>query len=140
MERNTSVYPAVNVPTVTNISGTNGTVTGLTPGRSHIWFVAGVDGEGNASAQIYPYFNITNPIPVAAVLSNARLGSNGNFQFTISEGSSGLQTVVIEATTTPADPNSWVQIGSVLPASNPFTFSDPNAGQFPARFYRLVAP
>lgn len=139
MERNTSVYPAVNVPTVTNITGTNGTVTGLTPGRSHIWFVAGVDAAGNASAQVYPYFVITNPVPTSPILTNPALLPNGSFQFTVLEGSS-LQIVKVQATTTPGDPNSWTQIDSVLPTSNPFTFTDSTASQYPARFYRLLAP
>jgi hypothetical protein len=65
---------------------------------------------------------------------------SGGFQFTISEGGSVLQTVLIEASTNPADPNSWGQIGSVLPTSNPFTFIDTNASQYPARFYRILAP
>jgi hypothetical protein len=49
MERNVSVSPPQNTPTVPSITGTKGTVTGLTPGRSHIWYVAGVDVYGNAS-------------------------------------------------------------------------------------------
>jgi hypothetical protein len=51
-----------------------------------------------------------------------------------------LQTVLIQASTNPADPNSWLQIGSVLPSSNPFTFTDTNAWQYPMRFYRIAAP
>ena len=39
-----------------------------------------------------------------------------------------------------ADPGAWAQIGSVLPASNPFTFTDTNAAQFPMRFYRVLNP
>jgi len=138
MERNVSVSPAVNVPTVTNITGTNGTITGLTPGRSHIWFVAGVDAAGNASALTYVYVIVTNAIPSPPVLSGATLSPNAGLRFTVSQGSS-LQTVLIQATTTPANSNSWVQIGSVLPTSNPFTFTDPDAAQYQMRFYRLVA-
>ena len=67
-------------------------------------------------------------------------GTGGGFQFTVSEGGSVPHTVLIQATTTPADPNSWVQIGSVLPTSNQFTFTDPDAARYPARFYRVLAP
>ena len=140
MERNTSVYPAVNVPTVINITGTNGTVSGLIPGRSHIWFVAGIDAAGTASAQIYPYVIVTNPVPTPPVLSSLTLSSNGVVQVTASESGSSLQTVLIQATTNLGDPTSWVKIGSVLPTSNPFTFSDPDAAQCPMRFYRLIVP
>jgi hypothetical protein len=41
-------------------------------------------------------------------------------------------------TTDPADPSSWVQIGSLLPTTNPFTFT--NASLFPMRCYRVVSP
>jgi hypothetical protein len=138
MERKTS--PVSNIPTVTGITGTNGTVTGLTPGGSHIWFVSGVDAEGNASALTYVYVVVGNPIPVAASLSGASFAGDGRFQFSVTEGGSVLQTVLIQATTNLDDPNSWQQIGSLLPTSNPFTFRDPNAAQYPARFYRVVAP
>jgi Kelch motif len=138
MERKTS--PIANIPTVIGITGTNGTVTGLTPGNSHIWFVSGVDAEGNASALTYVYVVVTNPIPVAASLNAASFASDGSFQFSVTEGGSILQTVLIQATTNPADPNSWQQIGSLLPTSNPFTFADSNAAQYPVRFYRIVAP
>jgi hypothetical protein len=47
---------------------------------------------------------------------------------------------LIQATTNAADPSSWVQIGSLLPATNPFTFTDTNASLFPKRFYRAVSP
>jgi len=101
--------------------------------------VSGVDAAGNSSPLTYVYVVVTNPVPVPPVLSSATLSPNGSFQFTVSEGSI-RQTVIIQATTTPVDPNSWVQISSVLPTSNPFTFTDPNAAQYPMRFYRLVAP
>jgi hypothetical protein len=47
---------------------------------------------------------------------------------------------VIEATTNPADPTSWVQIGSRLPTNSTFTFTDPNAGLYPNRFCRILTP
>ncbi len=140
MERNVSVSPAINVPTVTNIKGTNGTIAGLTPGRSHIWFVSGVDAAGNASPLSFVYVVVTNPVPVSPVLSSAALATSGGFQFSASEGGSILQTVLIQATTNPADPNSWAQIGSLLPTANPFTFTDTNAAQYQRRFYRVLAP
>ena len=73
-------------------------------------------------------------------LSSAAPSASGGFQFTVSEGGNRLQTVLIQATTNLADPNSWVQIGSLLPTTNPFNFTDTNAAQYPMRFYRIVAP
>jgi len=140
MERNVSVSPAINVPTVTNITGTNGIIAGLTPGRSHIWFVSGVDAAGNASPLNFVYVVVTNPVPVSPVLSSAAPSTSGGFQFSVSEGGSVLQTVFIQATTNPADANSWAQIGSLLPTANPFIFTDTNAAQYQRRFYRLLAP
>jgi hypothetical protein len=58
----------------------------------------------------------------------------------VSEGSSSLQTVLILATTNPANPSSWVQIGSLLPTANPFIFTDTNAALFPRRFYQVLSP
>jgi hypothetical protein len=51
-----------------------------------------------------------------------------------------LQTVLIQSTTNLTDTNAWVQIASLLPGQNPFTFTDTNAAQYPAQFYRLIAP
>jgi len=140
MERNTSVVPAVNVPTVAGISGTNSTVTGLTPGGSHVWFVSGVDAAGNASPLTFVYVVVTNPVPVGPLVSGAGPLSDGSFQFTVQERGLAVQTVLVQANANPADPAGWVQIGSVLPGSSMFTFTDTNAAHYPARFYRLVAP
>jgi len=128
------------IAVVTNVTGTNGTVTGLTPGQSHMWFVSGVDAGGNASPLLSAYVVATNPVPVSPSLTGVAAPANGGFQITVSEGGSVLQTVLIQATTDLADPNSWVQIGSILPGSNPFTFTDTNAAAYPMRFYRILAP
>jgi hypothetical protein len=122
-----------------NFTGTTATITGLTPGTYEEWSVRAYDAGGNVSgfaAGIY----VVNPVPAPARISSAASSAGGGFQLTVSEGSSSLQTVLIQATTTPADPSSWVQIGSVLPTTNPFTFADTNASQFPMRFYRVANP
>jgi hypothetical protein len=125
---------------VTNIPGTNGMVTGLAPGQSHTWFVSGVDAYGNASPFLSASVLATNPVPVSPSLAGVAPSTNGGFQITASEGGSVLQTVLIQAATDLADPNSWVQIGSILPGSNPFTFTDTNTAPYPMRFYRILAP
>jgi hypothetical protein len=86
------------------------------------------------------YLVVTNPVPVAPLLSGAARLSNGNFQFTVQERGPVVQTVVIQANTNPADPAGWVQLGSSLPAGSVFTFTDTNATQFKKRFYRALAP
>ncbi len=138
MERDVTFFPATNIPTLTNILGTSGTVTGLKPGGSHIWFVSGVDAQGNASGIRWTYVVVTNPAPSAAVLSPSVALSTAGFQLNASQAGSILQTVTIQATTNLTNPDSWTNIGSVLPASNLFRFIDTNATQFPNRFYRIV--
>lgn len=140
MERNASVSPAANIPTVTNITGTSATITGLTPGRSHIWFVSGVDAAGNASALTFVYVTVTNPVPAAPLVSGGAPLADRNFQFNVQERGSVVQTVLVQANTNLTNSGGWVQIGSVLPTGGLFTFTDTNAAQYPARFYRVLAP
>jgi hypothetical protein len=120
------------------ITNTYFTITGLTPGTSHQWGVRAFDAQGYASAFNYG-FTAVNPIPAPAQLNSAASTASGDSQFTISLPS-GSQTILIQATTDLTDPNSWVQIGSLLPATNPFTFTDTNSAQYPARFYRILSP
>ena len=138
MERNTAYSPPLNVPTATNLLGTNGTVTGLTPGQSHLWFVSGVDAAGNASALGSAYVIVTNPPPPRFTAAPA--AGPGGFQFSATEPGAMMQTVTIQATTNPADPSSWVPIGTFISVTNPFTFTDTNAALFPSRFYRILSP
>jgi hypothetical protein len=126
------------VPKATGITGTSGTVTGLTPNSSAFWTVEAFDAEGNGAYSSLDLVAVTNPLPVPPVLNGAGQLANGSFQFTATENGSAVQTVLIQASANLADPNSWVQIGSVYPGTNTFTFTDTNAFQFPARFYRMV--
>ena len=140
---------------VPNINGTSVAITGLAPGTAMLWGVSARDTAGNVSAYDYLPSLVINPVPVppqisvvppnasASLVNNAVVStpaSGGGFQISVSEGGSTLQTVLIQATTNPADPGSWEQIGSVLPTSNPFIFTDTNAPQNPMRFYRAAAP
>jgi hypothetical protein len=47
---------------------------------------------------------------------------------------------LIQATTNPADPASWITIATNPPVGSYFTFTDNAAGLFPVRFYRVVSP
>ena len=130
------------LPTIsygTNFPSTTATITGLTPGTYEEWTVRGYDAAGNVSGFSGGIWAV-NPVPVPATLSAATPVPGGGFQFTVSEGGTSLQTVLLEATTDLTDPNSWLQIGSVFPTANPFTFTDTNAALFPTRFYRVRTP
>jgi hypothetical protein len=126
------------VPKATGITGTSGTVTGLTPNSSAYWTVEAFDADGNGAYSSLDLVAVTNPLPVPPLLNGAGQLANGSFQFTATENGSAVQTVLIQASGNISDPNSWVQIGSVYPGTNTFTFTDTNAFQFPARFYRMV--
>ena len=127
----------------TNFTGTTATITGLTPGTYEEWTVAGFDADGNVSGWA-PGIFVVNPAPKPAALSQPGLLSGlapaggGGFQFTVQ--ASAVQTTLIQATTNLADPASWVTIATNPPGSNVFNFTDTNASQFPARYYRVVSP
>jgi Kelch motif/Fibronectin type III domain len=123
----------------TNFTGTTATITGLTAGTYEEWSLRAYDAGGNVSGFASGIYAV-NPVAAAARLSGAAPSASGGFRFTLSEGGNSLQTVLIQATTNPADPSSWVQIGSLMPSTSPFTFADTNASLFPMRFYRVVSP
>jgi hypothetical protein len=128
-------------PKVTGITNTFGTVTGLTPGSSAFWVIQGFDAQGFGS--VVPYnaiLGVVNPLPVSPQMSGAQVLPGGNFQFSIQERGSAIQTVQILANTDLSDPGGWVQIGSVFPSTTNFTFTDTNAALYPTRFYKVVAP
>jgi hypothetical protein len=130
------------VPKVTGITGTSGTVTGLTPTSGAYWTVEAFDAQGYGAYSSLDLVPVINPLPVPPQLNGAGQLANGSFQFTATELGSTVQTVLIQASPDLTDPNSWVQIGSVYPGTNTFTFTftDTNAFQFPVRFYRMLVP
>lgn len=121
-----------------NISNTTTTLTGLAPGRAMLWGVRAYDTFGNYSSYVYLPSLVVNPVPTHAQMSSAVSAAGGSFQFIASLGAP--QTVVVQATTNPGDASSWSPIATFMPTNNPFTFTDPDAAQFPARFYRLITP
>jgi hypothetical protein len=121
----------------TGITNTTLTITGLVPGSMHEWGVRAHGASGYPSGFDYGP-TVVNPVPTPALLFGVASSASGGFQLDVQAGA--VQTLLIQATTNPADPNSWVQIGSLLPTANSFTFTDTNAAQYPMRFYRVVAP
>jgi hypothetical protein len=102
-----------------------------------LWGVSARDTAGNVSVYDYLPSLVINPVPTPAALAQPTTG-NGGFQFAVQAGA--VQTTLIQATTNLADPTSWVTIATNPPTSSTFNFTDPNASQFPARFYRVVSP
>ena len=134
--------PSTNALKVTGIP-TNvltATVTGLTPGQSHYWYVAGVDAQGFYSSYTglpFTYVNVANPLPHSVALAAiASIPAAGGFQFNIQPSVS--QTTLVQATTNISDPNAWVTIATNPPSGNSFNFTDTHSGQFPTRYYRVV--
>jgi hypothetical protein len=121
-----------------NISGTSITITGLAPGTAFLWGVSARDTAGNISSYDYLPSLVINPVPVPATLSNLASAGSGGFQFAVQVGA--IRTTLIQATTNLADPASWVTIATNPPSSGTFNFTDPNASQFPMRYYRVLSP
>jgi len=121
----------------TGFTNTTATITGLTPGSMHEWGVRAFDAAGNVSGFDYGPTAI-NPVPAPAALIAGAPIAAGGFQFTVQ--ASAVQTTLIQATATPADPASWQTIGTILPVNSTFRFTDTNASQFSMRFYRALSP
>jgi hypothetical protein len=122
-----------------NISNTTYTVTGLAPGSAILWEVSAYDAYGNVSAYDYLPSLAINPVPAPAALASiAAPPDGGGFQLTVQP--SAVQTTLIQATTSPTDPSSWITIATNPPTNGAFTFTDTNSGQFPIRFYRVISP
>ncbi|HEX4645640.1 MAG TPA: fibronectin type III domain-containing protein, partial [Verrucomicrobiae bacterium] len=129
---------------VTNAAGLTNTfitLTGLVPGSYHYYEVVAFDAAGHSSAGA-TYLIVWNPLPTPATLASAAVANvtgagAAGFQFSVQAGL--VRTTLIQATTNPADPASWVTIATNPPSSS-FTYTDTNSSQFPLRFYRVVSP
>ncbi len=125
----------------TNFTGTTATITGLTPGTYEEWSARAYDAAGNVSG-FAPGIYAVNPAPTPAALSLPAAPNfnpaSGGFQFAVQLNA--VQTTYIQATTNLADPAAWVTIATNPPSSSVFNFTDPNAGVFPVRYYRVISP
>lgn len=92
----------------------------------------------NANAFEVGYNNsvATNNLYIIYPDSLAGSFSNGVFVIPFS-GEPGL-TYILEASTNLTQGQGWVPISTNTPATSPFTLMDPNAANFPQRFYRAV--
>lgn len=75
--------------------------------------------------------------PTPAFLTNLMRLPNGQFRFTVN--TTANRTNVVQASTNPV-PANWLPIGTVVPGSNSFIFTDTNAPGLRLRFYRVVEP
>jgi hypothetical protein len=125
------------------LTGTNATITGLTPGSSHTWYISGVDAQGFHSPLTYVSATWINPIPKPSSLSGNGFSTNGAYQFTITPDGSGVaqsETTLVQATTNLNDPTSWATIYTNPVSAGAFKFTDPASTSYPTRFYRVVSP
>jgi len=77
-------------------------------------------------------------LPLApAVLTNVVRLPDGQLRFTAK--TTANRTNIVEASTN-LTPSNWVPIGTVVPGTDSFTFTDTNAPGFLLRFYRVVEP
>jgi|GEM_PF-1346077 hypothetical protein len=79
--------------------------------------------------------NIVSP-PAPATLTNAAM-LPGGFFFTVN--STANHTNIVQASTNLTTTN-WISLGTNLPATSSFNFTDSTAQQFSNRFYRVVQP
>lgn len=131
-------YTTTPVRGAEQITGTSVNLTGLVPGTTHLYAVFAYDAEGYASLGSLE-LSVVNPVPVPASLSGFGPTPGGGFQFTVQQ-TGWIQTTLIQATSTPGDPGSWVTIATNPPTGSTYVFTDPDAGLYSTRFYRVVSP
>jgi plastocyanin len=92
---------------------------------------------GHAGFGMTGLVQVVSAAPAPAVLTNVARLPNGQFQFTVS--TTANHTNVVQAATDLKASN-WVSIGTLVPGSKSFVFTDTNAPGFSLRFYRVVEP
>ena len=79
---------------------------------------------------------VSSPVSPALLTNAARL-PDGEFQFTVV--STANRTNIVQASTNLFTTN-WISIGTVVPGSKNFVFTDTNSTVFGLRFYRVLQP
>ena len=92
---------------------------------------------GHAGLGMTGVVQVVRPLTAPALLTNLVRLPNDQFGFTVR--TTANRTNVVEASTNLV-PSNWVPIGTVVPGSNGFVFTDTNASRFRLRFYRVVEP
>jgi hypothetical protein len=78
-------------------------------------------------------FNISSGVGPGAVLNPNGVLTNGTFNLQVS-GTTG-RTYVLQGST---NLRNWIPVNTNIPASSPFTMTDPGAANFLYRYYRAV--
>jgi hypothetical protein len=129
----------VNYQLVGSSTSTSVTISNLAPNTSYFF-----DVKATASGGTSGYAGISvmtlGPQPPTNVRVTGITSTSISLSWDPSPGPVPVTRYEIQATTNPAAPSSWVQIGSLLPATSPFAFTDTNASLFPMRFYRVASP
>jgi uncharacterized repeat protein (TIGR01451 family) len=92
---------------------------------------AGTSDQNPADDAVFITVNVTNATPPQ--IAGNFISANGTFKLTISNPTNPAVSTIIQASTNLIN---WVNIYTNTP---PFTFTDPNASNYPYRFYRAVA-
>ena len=92
---------------------------------------------GHAGAGMTGLVQVVRPPPAPALLTNLVRLPDGQFRFTVK--TTANRTNVVQASTNPV-PSNWMPIGTLVPGSNSFIFTDTNAPGLRLRFYRVVEP
>jgi plastocyanin len=92
---------------------------------------------GHAGLGMTGVVQVVRPRPAPALLTNVVRLPSGQFRFTAR--TTANRTNVVQGSTDLL-PSNWVPIGTVVPGSNSFVFTDTNATGFRLRFYRVVEP
>ena len=92
---------------------------------------------GHAGLGMVGTVNVVAPAATPASLTNLVRLTNGQFRFTVN--TTANRTNVVQGSTL-LTPTNWVPLGSLVPTSNTFIFTDTNAPGFQFRFYRVVEP
>jgi len=90
---------------------------------------------GHAALGMTGVVHVVQTTIASPVLTNATRLTDGTLQFTVL--TTAGRTNLIQATTNVANPNSWVLIDKIVPTTGSFQFTDPQAGQFNFRLYRV---
>jgi len=115
-------------------SFTSAPVTGFPPGYALATvFVNGIPSPSGI-------LNISIPVPTPTTVTNAQMLPNGSFQFALTNTPGALFGVL--ATTDLSLPlTNWTALGGVTEiAAGRFQFTDPQATNYPQRFYRVISP
>jgi hypothetical protein len=113
-----------------------GTILKFTPDGTGSVFASGLNSP--TSIAIYPGLNVWSATPIK--LSNPTISSTGALQFSFVENL-GLSFTVLASTNALSSTAAWSVVGDATEAApTQYQFTDPQATNYPQRFYRVRSP